>query len=285
MSAALTAADPAAIVAKIESRARRVDTPCGEGTMAWRIWGEGDPLVLGHGAQGSWSHWLANIDALAQHRMVIAVDLPGHGESALPPSADHRGISEALATGLRQILPAGRPVDMAGFSFSGILFSYLAAWHPDLVARVVLIGCGGLDTPLGHVELKPARGLTGDERRAVLKSNLLALMLHGNDAADDLAIHLLETNARAARLANAAELVLPDKLVAILPAVRARVDAIWGEYDNPHPAPPLQEAVIRRSHPAADFRVVADAGHWVMYERAEAFNAVLLDMLDRSAGP
>lgn len=289
MSDATTVTDPAAVVAAIEGRARRVETPCGDGTMAWRIWrsenADAEPLVLGHGAQGAWSHWIANIDALSKHRTIIAADLPGHGDSAMPASADHRGISEALAAGLRQLLPDGRPVDLVGFSFSGTAFSHFAAWYPDLVSRVILIGCGGLDTPLGHVDLKPARGLTGEDRRAVLKSNLLALMLHADDAVDDLAIHLLEKNARAARLANAADLVLPDKLVAILPEVKARVDAIWGEYDNPHPAPPLQEAVIRRSHPQADFRVIADAGHWVMYERPEVLNAVLLDMLGHAPRP
>ena len=55
-----------------------------------------------------------------------------------------------------------------------------------------------------------------------------------------------------------------------------------GDPDTPTYPPivaALQEAVIRRSHPDCDFRVIAGAGHWAMYERAEAFNATLLDML------
>jgi pimeloyl-ACP methyl ester carboxylesterase len=280
MSGAMTAeAEPAAYVSAIEARARRVETPCGDGTMVWRIWGEGEPVVLGHGAQGAWSHWIANIDALAERRMVIAADLPGHGDSALPATLDHAGIAAALDAGLRQVLPGGEPVEMAGFSFSGTAFSHLAARYPERVKRLILIGCGGLDLPHGHVDIKPARGLKGAERRAVLKSNLLGLMLHAPEAVDDLAIHLLEKNARAARLANAAELVIPDRLVAVLPQVKVPVDAIWGGHDRPHPDPAVQEAVIRRSHPETDFRVIADAGHWVMYEQPEAFNAALLDML------
>jgi len=280
MTETITAqADPAAIVADFEARARRLETPCGDGTMVWRIWGEGEPLVLGHGAQGAWSHWISNIDVLAQTRMVIAADLPGHGDSAMPPEQDHASISAAMAEGLRRIVPDARPVTLAGFSFSGVAFSYLAALHPDVVKRVILIGCGGLDTPLGHVDLKPARGLKGDERKAVLKSNLLGLMLYAPEAADDLAIHLLEKNARAARLSVAAELVIPDMLVKVLPRVKQPVDAIWGDHDRPHPDPEVQEEVIRRSHPAADFRIIADAGHWAMYEQAKAFNATLLDML------
>jgi pimeloyl-ACP methyl ester carboxylesterase len=277
-SAATLERDPAAIVAGYEARARRVETPCGEGTMVWRIWGEGDPLVVSHGAQGAWSHWIANIDRLSATRMLIAVDLPGHGDSAMPATPDHRGISEALATGLRAILGEGQKADLAGFSFGGCAFAYFAAYHPELVERLILIGTGGLDTPHGHVVLGRAAGLEGEERRAMLKANLLGLMLHHPDSADELAQHLLVVNARNARLA-APELVIPDRLAKILPEVKVPVDAIWSEFDRPHPDPALQEAVIRRSHPDCDFRVIAGAGHWAMYERPEAFDAALLDML------
>jgi len=271
--------DPAEAVAAIEARCRRVETPCGDGTLVWRIWGQGEPVVLSHGAQGAWSHWIANIDAIAAKRMVIAVDMPGHGDSAMPPTLDHAGISGALAEGLRRIVPDRLPVDLVGFSFGGVGFAYLAALQPGIARRVILVGCGGLDTPQGDIRLGRVGGLAGEERKAALKANLLGLMLHAPQAADDLAIHLLEKNARAARLSIAPDLVLPDKLVQVLPRVKVPVDAIWGAFDRPHPAPALQEAVIRRTHPDCDFRVIADAGHWAMYEQPEAFNATLLDML------
>ncbi len=269
---------PEAVVADLEAQARRVETPCGDGRLVWRIWGQGPPVVLGHGAQGSWAHWIRNIDALAKTRTVIAVDLPGHGDSADPVSPDHAGISAALAIGLRHILGAETAADLVGFSFGGVVFAYLAASHPALIRRLILIGCGGLDTPHGHVNLRRISGLRGEERRAALKANLLGLMLHHPDSADDLAIHLLVTMPRSKTL-NPQALVMPDRLAAILPKVAAPVDAIWGEFDRPHPGPALQAAVIRRSHPDADFRVIGNAGHWAMYECPDAFNATLIDML------
>src|ERR1700751_472767 len=99
-------ADPEALVAGFEARARRVDTPCAAGTGAWRIWGDENagarPLGVGHGGQGAWPHWIRNIDALSAGRMLIAVDMPGHGDSAMPEPEDHRGISAALAAGLSE---------------------------------------------------------------------------------------------------------------------------------------------------------------------------------------
>lgn len=285
--AATLANDPKAFVGAIEGRARRVKTPCGDGTMVWRIWGDdsgGVPLVLGHGAQGAWSHWIRNVDALAgSGRMVIAADLPGHGDSADPATPDHPGISAALAEGLRQILGEGRKVDLLGFSFGGVCFAYLASFRPEMVRRVILIGCGGLDTPLGPIDLRRVGGLQGEERRAALKANLLGLMLHHPESADDLAVHLLVRNARRSAI-NPQALVIPDRLAVALPDVPVPVDAIWGEFDRPHPEPQLQEAVLRRSHPGADFRVIRDAGHWAMYERPDQFNETLLAMLETRAG-
>lgn len=286
--AIMAEADPAALVAEIESRARRLETPCGDGTMVWRIWGAEKrgraPLVLGHGAQGAWSHWIRNIDALAEKRMVIAADLPGHGDSAMPASEDHRGISEALAAGLRQILGDALPVDLVGFSFGGVAFAYLASYHPGLVRRLILVGTGGLDTPHGDVRIGRVSGLEGEERKAALKANLLGLMLHHADSADELAMHLLVANARKARLA-AAELVIPDRLLAVLPDMKVQVDAIWGALDRPHPDPAVQKEVLRRFQPELDFRVIADAGHWAMYERPDVFNAALASMLDAPLRP
>ena len=43
--------------------------------------GQGKPLLLIHGIGGSWRTWNPIIDALAAQREVIAIDLPGHGET------------------------------------------------------------------------------------------------------------------------------------------------------------------------------------------------------------
>jgi pimeloyl-ACP methyl ester carboxylesterase len=265
-------------VAALDARAQRFETPCGEGSVVWRRWGSGPPVVLGHGAQGAWSHWIRNIDALAAEHTVWAVDQPGSGESAMLDGSDHRALSAALAQGLRRLPGIDAPVDLVGFSFSGTAFAHLAAYYPELVRRVILVGTGGLDTPHGHVDLRKVKGLQGDERIEGLTRNLLGLMIHHRASVDDLARYLLVKNARACRWAPP-ELVIPDMLVNILPEIKAQVDAIWGEFDRPHPDPEVQADVLRRFDPDVDFRTIADAGHWVMYERAEAFNEALLDML------
>ena len=273
-----TDAEPASVVADFERRARRFETPCGEGSLVWRAWGSGPPVLLFHGGHGGWSHWIRNIDALAAGRTVWAADLPGLGESAMPPREDHEAISDALATGIRRLIGPELPVDIVGFSFGGVTGAYLAAFHPALVRRLIVVDTGGLDLPMGHIDVRGIRGLADAERRAVLRVNLLSLMLHDPASVDELALHLQAMNGRRARI-QAEKLVLPDWLVKVLPRVSVQLDAIWGEFDGPHPDPAAQAAVFRRFQPEVDFRVIQGAGHWAMYERPDAFNRTVLDML------
>jgi len=275
-----TDAEPAAIVADFERRARRFETPCGDGSLVWRAWGSGPPVLLAHGGHGAWSHWIRNIDALATERTVWAPDLPGCGESAMPPREDHEAITDAIAAGLRQLIAPELPLDIVGFSFGGVVAAHLAAFHPELVRRLILVDTGGLDLPMGPLDVRGIRGLDDTERRAVLRANLLSLMLHDPASVDALALHLLATNGRRGRI-QAEKIVLPDKLLQVLPHVSVQLDAIWGEHDNPHPDPAAQESVLRRFHPDLDFRVIPGAGHWAMYERPAAFNRTVQDLLSR----
>src|SRR5215510_13000915 len=79
------ASDPAAAVEALNGAGRKHRTPCGDGTMVWRVWGAGEPLVLFHGGSGSWTHWIRNIPELSRHNELWVPDIPGLGDSAMPP--------------------------------------------------------------------------------------------------------------------------------------------------------------------------------------------------------
>ncbi len=55
--------------------------PVEDGVVHVRIGGEGTPLLLLHGWPGSWTSWRKAMPQLACHHRVIAVDLPGFGNS------------------------------------------------------------------------------------------------------------------------------------------------------------------------------------------------------------
>ena len=68
-----------------------------------------------------------------------------------------------------------------------------------------------------------------------------------------------------------------------MPRIRARVSAIYGEHDALYRdrLADVQQALPGWAPHWGAWHTVPDAGHWVIYEAAEAFNAALLDQLGR----
>jgi pimeloyl-ACP methyl ester carboxylesterase len=56
--------------------------------LAYERRGTGEPLVLIHGIGSQWQIWRPVLDRLAAHREVIALDLPGFGDSPPLPGED-----------------------------------------------------------------------------------------------------------------------------------------------------------------------------------------------------
>lgn len=274
----LTLQEALQTLAECEAPARHAHTPCGDGTIAWRIWGTGDPLVLFHGSHGYWAHWIRNIPALSRHFTLYVPDLPGMGESADAGTSDHAEYVRPLAAGLRGLGCADAAI--AGFSYGGVIAAHLAAGHPDLIRAVCIVGSGGLATPLGPLDLKSMRGLSESERHDANRHNLASLMLHDESSIDELAIAIHTSGARRHRVPTHA-MVMPDHVLRAMPDIAVPFGAIWGELDNAHPDPAVQEAALRKVRPDVDFRVIEGAGHWCMYERPAPFNDALIRMLDR----
>ena len=266
---------------RLEARATRIDTPCGAGgTMAWRRWGNGPPLVLLHGGSGSWNHWLRNVDTLAQRYTVYAADLPGCGDSALPAGArDADSVQADVAEGIAQ-LTAGAPVELVAFSFGTLVAGFIAAERPELVKRLHLAGVAGLGLTRPRLFLQ---ALTGDmdaaAREAVVRHNMEAMMVLHPQTLDDTALSMHAANLQRDRLRRR-RISRTPVMIALQARWQCPVRAIWGRGDI------LIRNDVARLHDAlsgCDLReltFVEDAGHWVQYERPDAFHAVLLRGLD-----
>ncbi|NIP83365.1 MAG: alpha/beta hydrolase, partial [Actinobacteria bacterium] len=85
-----------------------------------RAWGEGPTVVLLHGGSGSWTHWIRVVPGLARGRRVLAADLPGLGDSAMPaPGYTAPSLASAVAQGIEALAPGPGPIRVVGFSFGG----------------------------------------------------------------------------------------------------------------------------------------------------------------------
>lgn len=256
--------------------------------MVWRVWGDGPPVVLLHGGYGSWTHWLRNIDPLAQRRRVIVPDLPGLGDSAAPPpGATAEENATIVAAGLDMLLRPGERYVLVGFSFGALMTAPIAAAAGARLELLVLVGstAWGLSrAPQGSGLERMSRRMSTDEIAAVQRANLGRLMLHDTTKIDDFAVRLQADNVMRARFRSIGS-TTPDWLVRWLPAIAAPVAAIWGAHDVTSQPVADRVAALRRHKPEAVTEIVPGAGHWVQYEASDAFNRFLADRIENGTMP
>ena len=259
------------------SSGERIELQTASGMQVWHVWNKlaGHPLVLLHGGSGSWTHWVRNVLPLSQTRAVWALDTPGLGDSELPLGAvDADDLALPLAQGL-QALFGEEAVDIVGFSFGGLVLGFMAAAEPHRVKRMVLVGVPGLGLSNNIVNMKGFRdNMTAQEREAVHKNNLLAIMLHDEQWITPELLALQEFNVRRDRLRRR-RIARSDALLALQTQWTCEVHGIWGELDalykgKMHLLPDRLSQCQLKS-----FQLIHNAGHWVQFEQAQAFDAML----------
>ncbi len=273
---------PAAIVAEVAADAEVLTTPCGEGDLVWRRWGKGRPLVLVHGGSGSWTHWIKQIPALKREFEVWAVDMPGLGDSDMPPVPQIPATSGTmLALGIKTLIPREARAHVVAFSFGAHVSTHALLHLQEHVADFTLTGAAALGLPQGPGKEYPREqeGMTEDERMAVHRGLLEVLMFTDPARIDPLAVYLQSENIRRARFRSRPFARIPE-IAQHLPDVRIPVKAVWGAEDQTAwPSVEARYDVIRQGHPELVAQTVPDAGHWVMYEQPDAYNRALKAVL------
>jgi pimeloyl-ACP methyl ester carboxylesterase len=198
--------------------ARRTVTVAGGQRVSGLVWGTAPPeLALIHGI-GQNAHTWDSV-AMALGRPLVALDLPGHGHSDWRDDADYRPATSAVAVAaaLAQLAPAPRLV--VGMSLGGLTTIALAARHPELVPRAVIVDV----TPgVG----RQVRAMTTAQRGAVA-------LLSGPPTYDTFESMLAA--AAATQPGRPAESLRPG----VLHNARQLDDGRWGwRYDLRRPMPP-----------------------------------------------
>lgn len=241
--------------------------------------GEGGvPLLLVHGFAGDLNNWLFNHEVLAAGRRVIAVDLPGHGEST---KQLERGDLDELSTVLLALLDhLDIPVaHWVGHSMGGAVSLNAARLAPQRVRSLSLIGSAGLGADINGGYLQ---GFVDAANRNALKPHLI--QLYSN--AELVNRQMLEDMLKYKRLegVDAALRLLISEIFAdgrqstdlrgVVQDGRQPVLLIWGSDD----------AIIPASHSAglsAQVEILPGQGHMVQLEAAGQVNRLILDFIQQ----
>lgn len=243
--------------------------------------GRGRPLLLVHGYL--LSHWSLRhiIPALAAEHDVIAIDLPGHGESDRPAPERYRyddtGFVETVI-GVLDELGLER-ASIFGHSMGGGIALATAARHPDRVDRLVVADACVYPfavPPEGRAALLPYVGLPIFRTlytRGMLKAYLKKGIYHDPSfATDELVDYLWERLKRPGGMeaahASMRYTTEPAPIERALRAVRAPSLVIWGEEDGLFPSTNARR--LGADLPGAQVVVIPGCGHCPAEEAPQA---------------
>lgn len=247
----------------------------------YELAGEGDYLVLIHGACDSLRMWYGQIPALARKYRVLAYDVRGHGETECPDVPVDVSLLAADLCELLRALDVGRAF-VLGYSMGGRIGLQLALDEPAMVRALILSNSGvGLGTPTpGAVERRQGllAGLESGDLDAVAEQmTALSLSPGAKEREPALferykAIKLADNPKCVARVwGSMARAQPPD-----LSRLKCPVLIIAGEHDA---FAPLES--MRAAHDAitgSRFDVLP-TGHAAALEAPDEFNRIVLNFL------
>jgi len=107
------------------------------GELHYRMAGSGKPLVLLHGYTGYSNQWQAFLAEFVDDYQVIAIDLPGHGQSS---KLGARFIVADAATGVWEVMDhlGVKQIHGVGYSAGGMTLLQMALLQPSRVQAMVL---------------------------------------------------------------------------------------------------------------------------------------------------
>lgn len=263
-----------------------------EGTLRYLKAGSGAPLVLLHTVRTQAEHFRHLVPLVADRYTVYALDLPGMGYSQIVPGASYD--EPAMRAGVERLLTELdlHDVTLVGESMGAVLSLTAAADLPERVRRVVAVNAydfqGGIarSSLLARVVvsgvLAPGVGpmIAGVEPKPALTKILQGGLGDKSALRGDYVDELLQVGRRPGypTVARGVYQALPSLITARsrYPEVKAPIHLVYGEKDWSRPS---DREANKKLLPAADFRQVPKAGHFIALERPD----VLADLLNAVA--
>jgi pimeloyl-ACP methyl ester carboxylesterase len=241
---------------------------------------DGAPLVLLHDVLNCSYAWRLVVPAFAGHRRVIAIDLPGAGESDRPAPEPAHGYSLAwLSAAIADTLAAMglAHVDVMGQGLGGTLALWLASEHPAGTGRVATLA-PYLWRPVMHREQRlaglPALGERVFDRvyRRKDLERTLGSWRSAPELVDPIALdvywdRLERYGGVAAVCAILRQLDDLELLRERLPAVVARTLVVWGDRDVV--VSPQHAAAIAELLPHGSSTIIDGCAHSIAEDRPE----------------
>ena len=238
--------------------------------------GEGDLVVLLHGWGSNITLFDSMINLLSLKYKVVAMDMPGFGESEEPKEPwDVDGYVDFVLEFLKKY--DFKKVTLLGHSFGGrVIIKLCSRELPFEVEKVILVDSAGV---------KPEKTASQKFKQSVYKATK---KIYSSDAFSKLFPDALENLRRRNGSAdyNAASPIMRQTLVKVvnedlchlMPNVKCPTLLIWGKNDD---ATPLSDGEkMEKLMPEAALVAFDNAGHYSFLEQQGLFNRVLASFMN-----
>ncbi|MBC7953042.1 MAG: alpha/beta hydrolase [Rhodospirillaceae bacterium] len=250
----------------------------GGSTLAYNCVGDGPAVVVVHGIGGHKEDWAGLAQVLAAEHSVYTTDLLGFGESS--KSGEVITIADQVAA-IIALLDAENvaKADIVGNSLGGWVAATLAATYPDRVNRLILVDAAGFKAMF---EGKPPVNFY--PTTVAEMSNLLDhVRFDPATHTDAFAIQALAASMAAgdaqASAAVGQGMFVSERLEEVADRISAPTLVIWGAEDKLFPA---GIADLVTGHIQGSRKVlIPNASHFPQLDNAVAFNAVVVEFLQR----
>lgn len=255
--------------------------------------GSGRPMLLIHGLVGSSRNWRHNIEALAEHASVYAIDLVNMGKSQRVGEVDP-GL-QAAAKRIIAVMDALElaEADVVAHSHGGAIALMLAALYPRRVKRLILFAPANPYCRSGDPFVRTYSTLWGGFLARLLPYSptsiqrlVLGEIYGGPDGVVDSCLREVVDGLRnPVTLRHVLRIIRGwfserDKLKAALGRVkRIPILLVWGARDCTVSV--SSAAKLHRKLKNSELAVLPGAGHAVFEERPEFANRLVLEWLDR----
>jgi pimeloyl-ACP methyl ester carboxylesterase len=255
--------------------------------------GEGPAVLLVHGLGTSLITWRQNFDYLVSTGYrILALDLPGHGDSDKPRSLSYDPVTGATLIHQFLKIQGLDKVSVVGSSAGGLIAGLFALAYPEQVEKMVLVAPGGLGRRLSWLlRIMSVPGL-GELLYQPKLQNAIVLSKRIFYREPSFLRDILPEMCRVR--------TLPGSRYAAIQAVRSSINlfglrkqrhilhqlkelpsplmTVWGEKDNIIPV--AHAETVKRELPNSVVCIIPRCGHWPHMEKAEEFNRLLVRFLD-----
>jgi pimeloyl-ACP methyl ester carboxylesterase len=261
--------------------------------------GEGPIILMIHGLSGCWQNWLENIPFFARDHRVVAIDLPGFGESEMP--AEKISISNYADTvdALLDVLEIDQPVRLVGNSMGGFIGAELAIRYPARIERLVLAAAAGLSVETIRTERQEglrhraenvaffnigwlaSRSPTITRRKRLREAVLLLVAAHPAKLPPELTFELVKGSGKDG-FNDALEALCNYPIRKRLGEIECPTFIVWGDKDR---LVPTKDASVFEELIDDSRKVIyKDTGHLTMLERPARFNRDVHEFLQEEPG-